>query len=85
MIVRDAPFYRTFHAVPQGLRRLVEVTAEGIEADFPNLPAHEDVEVLLPPHGRRWARRVGSSTWWILYSWSITSQTLILRTVNELP
>lgn len=67
------------------LRLDVENTARGIEADFPNLPAHDGVEVILPPHGRRWARRVGASPWWVLYTWSITTQTLILRTVNDLP
>ena len=85
MIERDRTFMRTMHRVPRGLVGEALRTAEHIETDFPNLPAHDDVEILLPPHGRRWARRVGASTWWVLYTWSIATQTLIVRTVNELP
>lgn len=85
MIDRDRTFMRTMHHVPRGLVGEVMRTVEGIEADFPNLPAHDDVEVLLAPHGRRWARRVGASAWWVFYTWNIATQTLILRTVNERP
>lgn len=83
MIERDLTFMRTLHRVPRGLVGEVLRTAASVEADFPNLPAHDDVEILLPPHARRWGRRVGASTWWVLYTWSIATQTLILRTVNE--
>jgi hypothetical protein len=85
VISRDLPFMRTLRHVPRELLVAALNTAATVEADFPNLPAHDDVEVILPPHGRRWARRVGASSWWVLYTWSITTQTLILRTVNELP
>lgn len=83
MILRDASFFRTMKYVPHELRAVAYATADAIDADFPNLPAQDDEFEILPPHGVRWCRRVGASSWWVFYSFSIEKQVLIVRTVNE--
>ena len=85
MIHRDASLFRTLARVPRDLRPLAHATAEAIAAEVPNLPAPTDEPFVVPPGVRRWRRRVGASAWWVVYSWVPETETLILRTVNELP
>lgn len=85
MIVRDPSLFRTLRHVPPELRALAYATVEGIAADYPSLPAPGDEPFRVPLAGPRWRRRVGASTWWVIYSWSPEAATLVLRTVNELP
>ncbi|MEZ4405171.1 MAG: hypothetical protein R3A52_01590 [Polyangiales bacterium] len=84
MIVRDKPLFRTLARLPRPLLAAALQTIEAIERDYPNLPGPNDVTFLAPPAAPRWRRRVGASPWWVVYTFSAASQTLILRTVNDL-
>jgi hypothetical protein len=83
VILRDKPLFRTLRNIPTGLLPAAFETIEAIEKDWPNLPGAKDVEHPLPPAVTRWRRRIAASSWWVVYSWSPASQTLILRTVND--
>lgn len=84
MILRDKTFLRTLRHAPKGLLGAALATADAIEADWPNLPGAGDAEYPVPPTGFRWRRRVAGSSWWVVYSWTPETQTLIVRTVNDL-
>ena len=85
MIHRDPSLFRTLRHVPHALRSAAYATAEDIAEQWPNLPGPHDELFRVPLAAPRWRRRVGSTTWWVLYSWTPETQTLILRTVNDLP
>lgn len=85
MIHRDPSLFRTLAMTPRALRPIAHATAEAIAAEVPHLPAPTDELFVVPPGVRRWRRRVGASSWWVVYSWVPETETLILRTVNELP
>lgn len=82
MILRDKPLFRTLRDIPTKLLPAAIETIEGIERDCPSLPREDDVELLLPPSTIRWRRRIAASSWWVVYSWNPSTETLILRTVN---
>jgi hypothetical protein len=79
----DASFFRTLQRVPHGLRAAAHATALAIEAEAPQLPGAQDEAFVTPPNRAGWRRRVRASTWWVVYTWNPTTETLIVRTVND--
>jgi len=83
-VLHDQPLMRTLRHVPPGLLPRVRATIDAIIADAPNLPAIDDDAVPETLPALRYARAVPKTAWSVVCSWSIESQTLILRTVNRL-
>jgi len=84
-VIRDQPLLRTLRHVPREQLLQVLATIDTVIADAPNLPAADDRVVAETLPALRYARAVPATAWSVVYSWSIASQLLILRTVNRLP
>ncbi len=83
-VIHDQPLLRTLRNVPRELLPRVLAAIETIIADAPNLPGERDEVLAQTLPALRYARAVPATPWAVVYSWSITSQRLILRTVNVL-
>ncbi len=83
-VIHDQPLLRTLRHVPKELLPRVLATIDTIIADAPNLPGERDEVVAQTLPALRYARAVPTTPWFVVYSWSITSERLILRTVNVL-
>ena len=83
-VIHDQPLLRTLRHVPTELLPRVLATIDTIIAAAPNLPGERDEVVAQTRPALRYARAVPATPWFVVYSWSITSERLILRSVNVL-
>ncbi|MFO0608098.1 MAG: hypothetical protein U0324_33345 [Polyangiales bacterium] len=77
----DVAFARALRLAPRALLPEVLAVRDRIVANAPNLPALVDGLVTEALPDVRYARHVPLRPWVVVYSWEVSTQTLVFRAV----